>query len=480
MLCSSYPSSLPQPWSLFNLRTSLPIWRLVRVLSDLIAGVAAMAAAFAVRLNLPVPLTASLLPADRTTYLLTALALVVLSQNTILYFFGFYELPHPRQRAERLRRLVFSATFQGFVFTGYFFLLERRFPRSVLLLYVVFNLILLFVQRLAIDRILQPPAQRAILVGANATAAELARDIDTYHWHGLSVVGYVTPPHEAGLRSNEPALGECLGTTDDLPALLEDGLAEEVILASSSATWETTLFDALALNPKTRPNILLLPSPFESLVGRMRYRSIHDVPLIEVVRRSEWTSRRPVKRMLDLLLAGIMLIVALPLIGICGLAIRATSPGPIFYSQTRLGREKHPFKIWKLRTMRTDAESDKEEVMAKRDDPRITSVGSFLRNLRLDELPQLVNVLGGSMSLVGPRPERPGFVKQYLDEIPGYAGRFAVQPGLTGLAQVNGDYDSSPENKLRYDLAYLANWSIWLDITILLRTIKIVLTSRGT
>ena len=130
--------------------------------------------------------------------------------------------------------------------------------------------------------------------------------------------------------------------------------------------------------------------------------------------------------------------------------------------------------------MHADAEASAEEILARRDDPRITPIGSRLRSLRIDEIPQLINVLAGTMSLVGPRPERPGFVTKYLEEVPGYAGRFAVQPGVTGLAQVNGDYDSSPENKLRYDLAYLANWSIWLDLTILLRTVKIVLTSRGT
>ncbi len=296
----------------------------------------------------------------------------------------------------------------------------------------------------------------------------------------MKVVGYVTPPHEAGLRAAEPALGQCLGTTKDLPRLLSENVADEIILASSSRTWETEMFDRLALESVRRPSILLLPTPFESLVGRMRYRSIHDVPLIEVIREGEWAAKRPLKRVFDVLVAGVLLLLALPVIAVCCLAIRIDSPGPVFYSQTRLGQNREPFKIWKLRTMRADAEAAHEEIMAKRDDPRITKVGTWLRNLRLDELPQLVNVLGGSMSLVGPRPERPGFVRRYIDDVPGYSGRFAIQPGLTGLAQVNGDYDSTTQNKLRYDLAYLSNWSIWLDLTILLRTVKIVLTSRGT
>jgi lipopolysaccharide/colanic/teichoic acid biosynthesis glycosyltransferase len=129
--------------------------------------------------------------------------------------------------------------------------------------------------------------------------------------------------------------------------------------------------------------------------------------------------------------------------------------------------------------MRQNAEADSGEVLAQPGDPRLTPIGAFLRRFRLDELPQLFNVLAGSMSLVGPRPERPGFVDTYLREVPGYAERFSVPPGLTGLAQVNGDYHSSPQNKLRYELAYIANGALWLDLSILLRTVKIVLTSRG-
>ncbi|HKV11530.1 MAG TPA: sugar transferase, partial [Thermoanaerobaculia bacterium] len=167
------------------------------------------------------------------------------------------------------------------------------------------------------------------------------------------------------------------------------------------------------------------------------------------------------------------------LLAACAVAVRLTSPGGILYRQTRVGRGQRPFTLWKLRTMRQDAEAESGEVLAQPGDPRLTPIGAFLRRFRLDELPQLFNVLRGTMSLVGPRPERPGFVQRYLKEVPGYAERFSLAPGLTGLAQVNGDYHSSPQNKLRYDLAYLANWSIWLDVSILLRTVKIVLTSRG-
>jgi lipopolysaccharide/colanic/teichoic acid biosynthesis glycosyltransferase len=175
-----------------------------------------------------------------------------------------------------------------------------------------------------------------------------------------------------------------------------------------------------------------------------------------------------------------MLLASLPLLAACAAVVKLTSQGPVLYRQQRVGRGGRPFQLYKLRTMHLNAEAATGEVLARPDDPRLTRVGSTLRRYRLDELPQLWNVLNGTMSLVGPRPERPGFVGRYLTEVPGYAERFAVAPGLTGLAQINGEYLSSARNKLRYDLAYVANWSLWLDLSILLRTVKIVLTSRGT
>jgi lipopolysaccharide/colanic/teichoic acid biosynthesis glycosyltransferase len=222
-----------------------------------------------------------------------------------------------------------------------------------------------------------------------------------------------------------------------------------------------------------------LPGPFESLIGRMRYRWVHDLPLIEVVRESEWRINWPLKRLLDLAAGALLLAAALPVIAACALAVRFTSPGPILYTQVRVGRGQRLFTLLKFRTMQADAEAESGEVLAQLGDPRLTPCGAFLRRFRLDEIPQLWNVLAGSMSLVGPRPERPGFVQRYIKDIPGYAERFSLAPGLTGLAQVNGEYHSSPQNKLRYDLAYAANWTLWLDLSVLLRTIKIVLTSRG-
>ncbi len=187
------------------------------------------------------------------------------------------------------------------------------------------------------------------------------------------------------------------------------------------------------------------------------------------------------KRLLDIVASSIGLLLASPLMLLVALAVRLDSPGPIFFSQERIGRGRKAFRVWKFRSMRTDAEKN-GPVWATQGDPRVTRVGRFIRTTRLDELPQLWNVLTGDMSLVGPRPERELFVDQLCEVNPFYAQRLVVRPGLTGWAQIKAPYASSFEEsieKLKYDLYYIKNLSVFLDISILLSTARIVLLGRG-
>jgi exopolysaccharide biosynthesis polyprenyl glycosylphosphotransferase len=450
--------------------------RSLRLAGDGAAAAAALWAAFLVRIHLPLPFTRGLLPGDRLRLLSREWLVVVLLQFATLYFLGFYDAPRPRSRVEIARRLAAAAALQALALMAWWFLANREFPRSVLLLYVVFNYTLLLGWRVLLDRTERRRERRVAIVGGGAAARELARTLEREPWHGLRAAGWVTTPGEP---EEEPGLGPCLGTTEDLPALLAAGDIEDILLVGSGDSWQTRLIDRLAGTRPDHTNVLLLPDPFESLIGRMRYRWVHDLPLIEVMRETEWRINWPLKRLLDFAAGSLLLLAAALPMAVCALAVRLTSPGDVLYRQTRVGRGQKPFTLYKFRTMRQDAEAESGEVLAQPGDPRLTPIGAFLRRYRLDELPQLFNVLQGTMSLVGPRPERPGFVQRYLAEVPGYAERFSLAPGLTGLAQVNGDYYSSPQNKLRYDLAYMANWTIWLDVSILLRTVKIVLTSRG-
>ncbi|MEN9796691.1 MAG: hypothetical protein RL653_387 [Pseudomonadota bacterium] len=191
--------------------------------------------------------------------------------------------------------------------------------------------------------------------------------------------------------------------------------------------------------------------------------------------------RRSVKRAFDLAVASAMVMVAWPLGLLVGLAVAVDSPGPVFYGQERVGRGGQPFRLWKFRSMRTDAEQG-GAVWARKDDDRVTRVGRIIRKTRMDELPQLLNVLRGEMSLVGPRPERPMFVESLKQQIPFYGLREAVKPGLTGWAQIRYPYGASVEdarNKLEYDLYYVKNGSLFLDAACLFHTVRHVLVGRG-
>ena len=233
------------------------------------------------------------------------------------------------------------------------------------------------------------------------------------------------------------------------------------------------------MQAQTPLRIAILPSVYETVIGKLRHINIQDRPLIEVSRNPNEPFQRFMKRSLDLSLSALGLLLLSPLFLVVAIVIKVSSPGSIFYLQDRIGYARKTFRLIKLRTMITDAEKFSGETYAKVNDPRITAVGKFLRRFRLDELPQLLNVLKGDMNFVGPRPERPAFVSTFEKKAPGYSERHKIKPGLTGLAQVRSYYHTTPENKLKYDLAYIYNCSLSLDLLILLETIKVVLIGKG-
>ncbi|MEH7086479.1 sugar transferase [Neobacillus drentensis] len=184
------------------------------------------------------------------------------------------------------------------------------------------------------------------------------------------------------------------------------------------------------------------------------------------------------KRAYDIFLATLGLIIALPIVLLFSILIVLETPGSPFYVQERMGKNGKRFMMMKLRSMRMDAEKEGAK-WAEVNDPRITKVGAFIRKTRIDELPQLVSVLKGDMSIIGPRPERPFFTAKFNKEIKGFENRLIVKPGLTGLAQVSGGYDMSPREKLQYDLAYIQNLTFSLEVKIIVKTFKVIFTGEG-
>lgn len=185
------------------------------------------------------------------------------------------------------------------------------------------------------------------------------------------------------------------------------------------------------------------------------------------------------KRILDIISSLLGLVIGLPIMVIIAILIKIEDRGPIFYTQERLGKNEKKFLVYKMRSMRVDAEKHGGAQWAQKDDPRVTKIGKFIRKTRIDEIPQLFNILKGDMSLIGPRPERPELTYEFDKEIPGFIERLSIKPGLTGLAQVNGGYDISPKDKLKWDMIYIKNRSILLDISIVLKTVGVVFTGEG-
>jgi exopolysaccharide biosynthesis polyprenyl glycosylphosphotransferase len=207
---------------------------------------------------------------------------------------------------------------------------------------------------------------------------------------------------------------------------------------------------------------------------------VFDTPILLTREYSLTMEQRFLKRLMDIVCSLIMLIIASPFMLVTAIAIKLYDKGPVLYKQVRCTVNRREFKILKFRSMRVDAEKDGVARLASKNDSRITPIGKFIRKCRIDELPQLFNILVGDMSFIGPRPERPEIIEQYLEIMPEFAYRMKVKAGLAGFAQVYGKYNTSPYDKLKLDLTYIEKYSIWLDLKLMLLTLKILLWPDST
>jgi sugar transferase (PEP-CTERM system associated) len=295
---------------------------------------------------------------------------------------------------------------------------------------------------------------------------------------GFCVVGYVA------MTENEPVVAGAVqrGSIDNLSDHVTDLNAGEVVLALEERRNALPLADLLRIKT-TGVHVNDMASFIERETGRVDLATTNPSGLIFSDGFSAGQRvARVSKRLFDIAASLLVLLTTLPLILIAAIAIKLDSKGPILYRQSRVGLYGQHYDVWKLRSMRTDAEVGGQAVWAAENDPRVTRVGRIIRNLRIDELPQCWCVLKGDMSFVGPRPERPSFVADLEQQLPYYAERHMVKPGLTGWAQINYPYGASVEDarvKLEYDLYYAKNYSPFLDLLILLQTVRVVLWPSG-
>jgi exopolysaccharide biosynthesis polyprenyl glycosylphosphotransferase len=455
-------------------------WRLrwaILVAGDVLACVLAYLAAFILRTLVPLPLTQGYLPGIRFAEVQHHWPEMILAQLGALYFFGLYEVRALTSPREYLGPLLAAPVVQSLVLVAiYFFAQDLTFPRSIFVVLTVLNGAAMVGWRIGSRSLLGSyPRRRVLVVGTNTGAAEVVRTIRVQSWLGMDVVGMVGSD---GTRPTGLTDVPVLGVREDLPVLCQRHEVDDVIIASDLG-WQDRLLDELSRWRGPRARISVVPSPYEVSIGRPGHLRLHDIPLIEVVTDPLAGAASGVKRVFDLVLGVPLFVLALPVMVVVAALVRVSSTGPVLYTQERVGKDGRNFTMVKFRTMRADAERGTGPVLAAENDPRVTFLGRFLRATRLDELPQLWNLLRGDMSFVGPRPERPEFVERYVRDIQGYGERFRVRPGMTGYAQVNGEYHTSPTTKLKYDLAYIHNHSLWLDLKIMSETVKVILTRRG-
>ena len=308
--------------------------------------------------------------------------------------------------------------------------------------------------------------RRAIIIGDNGKAHAVSEELLAHNNTGFELV------------SSEPLPSRL--STDEIISYIEKHAVQTIVVTEvplkklpPEFLWRChlrgcQLIDGIAF--------------YETLTGRVSEDTLTAKNILYIYNRDNLYFLNLAKRSLDIVLALFILAVTFPLHLVVAMLIKLTSRGPVFYSQIRTGMFDQPFVIFKYRSMRVDAEKDGKPQWAKDKDPRITWIGKLLRRSRFDELPQLINVLKGQMSLIGPRPERPHFTQMFKEQIPYYFLRHSVRPGLTGWAQVKYQYSNSLEDgyeKLKYDLYYIKNFSLSLDLRIMLDTIKVIITGHG-
>ena len=320
---------------------------------------------------------------------------------------------------------------------------------------------------------------KVLIIGANPSGAQLALDINRFPKLGYRVAGYIDDDgRKKGTMCNDYHV---LGTYSDIPQVAKKERISGIIISHVSAS-HNEIQKIMEYCGDIRVNIYLVPSLMDVITGHFKTHQIFGVPLMVLLQDHMPAWEAQIKRLMDITVSAVVLLLGAPLWLAVAVIIRVTSEGPAVYKQVRVGRNGRNYTMLKFRSMYTDAEKRSGPQWATENDPRITPVGRFIRKTRLDEIPQFLNVLKGEMSLVGPRPERPHFVEILKKEIPWYVRRIKMKPGITGWAQVKHKYDESIEDvkqKVLYDLYYFENMSIVLDLKIILRTILVVFTGKG-
>ena len=412
--------------------------------------------------------------------LLSKIVVVTALCQLCFYYNDLYDLTVVNSNRELVVRLLQAAGAAAIVlaFTCIAFPKVMLDPSTFVTALGVF-VVAVLTWRLAFNHFAHDPhlEERVLILGTGQTARILAQQIGRQQDFAYRLVGFVDESADRTLVRQHDILGSAV----DIDRIVADRHVDRIVVGLSDRRGRLPI-EQLLRAKMSGVRVEDATTTYERLTGKILIDDLKPSWLIfsDGFRASRGT--RFVKRMLDLSFSMILAIISAPFMALTALAIKADSAGPMLYSQERVGENGRVFKIYKFRSMHVDAERAGTPIWARDQDARVTRVGRFIRKARLDELPQLWNVMRGDMSFVGPRPERPFFVDHLAKEIPFYLQRQAVRPGITGWAQVKYQYGSTVEDameKLRYDLYYIKHLSIFFDLTIVLDTVKVILFGKG-
>ncbi len=448
--------------------------RTLLVVSDLIMLVLAFALGYVLRARLPLP-AVPVNPPPFSTY--TPMLVVHVAMTMLVFYFA--RMYHQRRAASRfdeayaIAQNVSIGTLLAVAFESLAFknsALELDYPRGVVVYAWLLGIVLVVVGRMLYRyltvrlRDFGIGRDNVLLVGSGEVARTIAEKIRWSPTLGLNIVGAVNG-EEVGAVGEVPIIG----TTAELPEIIDQYEVDEVIIALPEAS-RHELVQLVSKCQRGRVDIKVYPDIFAYMAGGLTVDDLNGMPLLSVrdVALRGW--KLSLKRAMDVVGAFAGLVALSPFMTLTALLIKLESPGPVFFCQERMGLDGHPFPMIKFRSMRADAEKHGPGWTTE-NDPRVTRMGRFMRRTNWDEIPQLINVFWGHMSLVGPRPEQPYYVQKFREFIPRYMERHREKAGMTGWAQVNGlRGDTSILERTKYDLWYVENWSLWLDVKIVLRT----------